>query len=446
MVALQTTFRATTQQNITLKRRIDMSCVGTVILGGGSGTRLHPLTLTRCKPAIPFGGNYRLIDTPMSNALNSGCDKIYILTQFLSASLHQHILKTYRMENHSQGFVEILSAEQKPTKTAWYQGTADAIRQNVEYLKDCNVDYFLILSGDQLYQMHFEEMLAVAEETDADLVVAALPIDEISAKRMGVLKVNEKGYIVDFTEKPQTAAALDPLRASPNQLEKFTGSPFTSRAFLGSMGIYLFKRKALLELLEEDLRDDFGHHLIPTQVAKGTCAAYVFPGYWEDIGTIESFYQANIALTSPSSPLNMCDEKFPIHTTHASLAPPRIDNALVSSSLLCEGSIVEASRITQSIIGPRSIIGKGTTIEASYLFGNDCYEQFDRSTRSLRNFPIGENCEIRKAIIDKQVKIGNNVKLTNPTGLTHFDKGNVVIRDGVILVTSGAIIPDNFTI
>lgn len=405
-----------------MKRRIDMSFVNTIILSGGSGTRLYPLTLTRCKPAICFGGCYRLIDIPMSNALNSGCQKIYILTQFLSASLHQHILKTYRLESYNHGFIEILSAEQKPSKQNWYQGTADAIRQNVEYLTDSDADYFLILSGDQLYQMDFEEMVALAEETEADVVIAGLPVDEISARRMGIFKVDIDQRITHFVEKPQEKKELDSL-----------SSYIGDKPYLGSMGIYLFKKKILLDILKEDSREDFGKHLIPTLVQRGNTVAYVYPGYWEDIGTIASFYHANINLTTEKPLFNLKDDKFPIHTQQQTLFPTKIQNTLLTSSLFCEGSQIYAKSISHSIIGPRYLIKKGTLIDSSYLLGNDDYQT-----------SIGEDCEIRTAIIDKQVQIGKNVKLINRDGLDFYESATIHIRDGIIIVTRGAVIPDNF--
>lgn len=405
-----------------MKRRIDMSCVNTIILGGGVGTRLYPLTMSRCKPAICFGGRYRLIDIPMSNALNSGCHKIYILTQFLSASLHQHILKTYRIESYSQGFIEILSAEQKPSKQNWYQGTADAIRQNVEYFTDSESEYFLILSGDQLYQMNFEEMAVLAEKTDADVVIAGLPVDEDSAKRMGIFKVDSNARITHFVEKPQGKEELEQLRSCSEE-----------KPYLGSMGIYLFKKKVLLDILKEDPREDFGKHLIPTLVKNRNTFAYTYPGYWEDIGTIESFYHANINLTTEKPLFNLTDDRFPIHTQQQTLFPTKIENTILTSSLICEGSQIQAKSISHSIIGPRSIIKNGTLIDRCYLLGNDDYQT-----------SIGENCEIRTAIIDKQVQIGKNVKLINRDGLDSYESATICIRDGIIVVTRGAEIPDNF--
>lgn len=405
------------------KKRIDMRCITTLVLAGGIGTRLFPLTLTRCKPALCFGGNYRLIDISLSNALHSGCKKIYILTQFLATSLHRHVLKAYDS-------IGLLSAEQKPSRSNWYQGTADAVRQNIEYLLECDADYFLILSGDQLYQMDFEKMAAYAEKTDADLVIASLPVDELTAKRMGILKVDEDKRVIDFHEKPGTQELLASLK---NHEEP-------SQSYLGSMGIYLFKRKVLLNLLKEDLREDFGKHLIPTQVEKGNVMAYIYQGYWEDIGTIESFYKANIDLTSECPAFQISSQHFPIHTAFSGLSPSNIRNSEIKNSLICEGSTINSGNITNSIIGPSSRIGKGTKIQASYLFGND------HSLEELDSFSIGEDCMIKKALIDKNVRIGNGVKLINQSGLETYDSDNIHIRDGVIIVNRGANLPDYFTL
>lgn len=423
-----------------LKKRFDMSCVSSIILGGGAGTRLLPLTLTRCKPAISFGGRYRLIDIPISNALNAGCNKIFVLTQFLSASLHRHIQKTYRMELHSSGFVEILSAEQKPGKNMWYQGTADAIRQNIDYLQDCEVDYFLILSGDQLYQFHFEEMVAFAENFDADVIVAAKPVDDVAARRMGILKIDEKNIVTDFLEKPPDSFSLEKLRMPIKWTKKNGVSP--KENLLGSMGIYLFKKDSLLQLLKEDAREDFGKHLIPTEVKKRNVAAFIFKGYWEDVGTIESFYLANMALTEPEPSLSLHDERFPIQAVYHSLPPPRIDGSHIISSLICEGGEIKAKEISKSIIGPRLIIGEGTVIEKSYLFGNDS----DHHQSDFKYHSIGKNCEIRRAIIDKHVRIGDNVRLVNQNGYTSYESENVFIRDGIIVVKQGSEIPPSFVL
>lgn len=418
--------------------RIDMKGVSTFILCGGAGTRLLPLTLSRCKPAICFGGRYRLIDIPISNAFNSGCEKIYLLTQFLSTSLHRHILKTYRMDARQGNSIEILTAEQKPGKEAWYQGTADAIRQNREYLEECDSEFILILSGDQVYQMNFASMVELAKESDADLVIAALPVSPEDTSEMGILQVSDDFLIQRFVEKPQTE--LDTLKSALN-LSCWKGK---KSSWLGSMGIYLFKKKALLKLLDEDPREDFGKHLIPTQILKGGARAYLHPSYWEDVGTIDRFYKANMALTLPSPPFDIFNNSFNFCSYPEALPPSKIANCLIQHSLIAEGSDIEASSITHSIIGPRMLIGKGTAIEDSYLFGNKAYPLPSTDLHENSAFAIGAHCTIKKALIDKQVKIGHHVKLINKAGLQTYQKGSIYIRDGIIVVARGAHIPDYF--
>lgn len=424
---------------------IDMKHVASIILGGGEGTRLYPLTLSRCKPAINFGGKYRLIDVPISNSIHADCYKIFVLTQFLSSSLHHHIFQTYMQGGRTSGLLEILTAEQKPTQKTWYQGTADAVRQNIDYLLESPVEYFLILSGDQLYNINFREMLYFAKSVDANVVVAALPVNQQDAKRMGVLKVNERNLITDFYEKPQDPALLQKLR-SPNEVIERAGVPSTSkRNYLGSMGIYLFKRKALVELLMKDMREDFGKHLIPTQVETGGVAAFLYEGYWEDIGTIDTFYQANMSLTHPRPPFSFHNESRPIFTCLYGLPPAKFSDTQIKQSILCEGAIIEADELTHSILGPRTVIHKGSIIRDSYIMGNDYYES---TVRDHPRFPptphIGENCILSHTIVDKNATIGKGVQLINKQKLTHYNSDNVFIRDGIILVPRGATIPDGF--
>lgn len=424
---------------------VDMKLVASVILGGGEGTRLYPLTLTRCKPAINFGGKYRLIDVPISNSIHADCYKVFVLTQFLSSSLHHHVFHTYMQGGRSSGLVEILTAEQKPTKKSWYQGTADAVRQNLEYLLENPVEYFLILSGDQLYNINFKDMVSFAKATDADVVIAALPVNVQDATRMGILKVNADNYVTDFYEKPQDQVQLQKLRSSNAVIERI-GVPFEKKRFyLGSMGIYLFKRKALIDLLNKDPREDFGKHLIPTQVEKGGVAAFLYDGYWEDIGTIETFYQANMALTDSQPQFGFHNEHRPIFSCRYDLPPAKFLNTQIKQTILCEGAIVEADELTHSILGPRSIVHKGAIIRDSYLMGNDYYES---SVDDLLHFPqsphIGENCILNRTIVDKNAMIGKGVQLINKQKLTEYTSENVYIRDGIIVVPRGAILPDGF--
>lgn len=419
----------TTPQDIT--SLLDMRNVATVILGGGQGARLFPLTTSRCKPALCYGGRYRLIDIPVSNAYNSGCRKIFIITQFLSTSLHRHIFSTYSPGTFSTGIIELLSSEERPESKIWFQGTADAVRQNINYISENPAEYILILSGDQLYSMDFNAMLLSAKKSGADVTIAALPVDEAHAKRMGIMKINESQFITDFQEKPEKKEDLGKFRLP-------TGGGGTSGpGFLASMGIYLFRRQALIDLLKRDPREDFGKHLIPTKVAEGNIAAYVHQGYWEDIGTIGSFHKANIALTEKLPPFNCYNEEWPIFAKPATLPAARLTASSIENSFVCEGSVIEANEITGSLFGPRTIIRQGSIIRNSYVMGNDSYSQ---------GGTISKNCVIENAIIDKNVTIGDNVQLTNRKHLKEHDGEGVFIRDGIIVVPRGAVIPDNFTL
>lgn len=438
------TFLAPKAYQQQLKMPADMKRVAAIILGGGQGSRLFPLTISYCKPAACVGGKYRLIDIPLSNAINSGCSKIFIVTQFLSTLLLQHISRTYQIGSFASGCIELLPAEQRPSHQSWFQGTADAVRQNLDYFVDLPVDYFLILSGDQLYNMNFQHLVQFAQNTDADLVISSLLVAENDAKRMGILKINEDSLITEFQEKPQSVELLERMRLPEYALQKRNKASDQSRQYLGSMGIYLFKRNALLNLLQQDLREDFGKHLIPTKVQQGKAAAYLFDGYWEDIGTIESFYQANMALTKPNPLLNCYDENNPIFSKPLHLPAPKITNTHVIDSIICEGSIIEADEIRGSILGPRTIVKKGSIIKHSYIMGNDFYAPLIDTGRLPDHLQIGENCIIDRAIVDKHVHIGDGVQLTNKNQLTNFNSDHVYIRDGIIVVTSGARLPDGY--
>jgi glucose-1-phosphate adenylyltransferase len=427
--------------SIAAAQPIDMNKVACIILGGGQGTRLFPLTLNSCKPAISFGGRYRLIDVPVSNSINAQIQKIFVITQFLSSTLHRHVIKSYRLASFATGFIEILSAEQKPERSAWYQGTADAVRQNLEYFADTHADYFLILSGDQLYHMDFQKMLHYAMTKDVDLVVATLPVEEKDAKRMGIMKINEDNHIVDFHEKPQTKEELEKLKTAPSLLEKMGLSTTNGRQFLGSMGIYLFKRKALFDLLKYDPREDFGKHLIPTKVKQGSIACFPHNDYWEDIGTIESFYQANMALTLPKPPFDCHNEGSPIFTHREHLPGPKVHNAHINNSIICEGAILDSAQVTNSIIGKRAKIKRGSVIKDSYIMGNDFYHSPESPHEELF---IGEDCFLYSCIIDKNVHIGNRVQLVNANKLQTYDSPNAYIRDGIIVIPRGARLPDDF--
>lgn len=421
----------------------DMGRVATIILAGGEGKRLFPLTQKCCKPAINFGGRYRLIDVPISNAINSDCQKIFVVTQFLSTSLHRHIMRGYSHYGFDVKGIEILSPEQKPGKSTWFEGTADAVRQNIDHLLEASADYFLILSGDQLYTIDFRKMLQVALTTKVDLVVASLPISETDCKRMGVLKTDDNGIITDFLEKPKDRSHLSGMEISSILKAKLLRNG-NSNNYLGSMGIYLFKKEALLSLLEEDKREDFGMHLLPTIIAKGNTATYLFDGYWEDIGTIESFYQANMGLTAALPAFNCYDETRPIFTSHSHLAAPKISASRIDHSIICEGSIINGCEINGSIIGPRTVLRPGCRIENSYLMGNDYYQRPTATEALPELLQVGKDCIISKTIVDKNVRIGDGVQLINKKKLSHYDGEGIYIRDGIIVVPNGASIPDGF--
>ncbi len=429
---------------IEASRHIDMHRVACLVLGGGQGTRLFPLTQSRSKPAIPFGGRYRLVDVPLSNAKHSGCGKIFVITQFLSTSLHRHICSTYLAPSLGMPGIEILSAEQKPSTDEWFLGTADAIRKSLDYLEETPADYFLILSGDQLYQMNFRPMVAFAEKSDADLVVASLPVDAGHANRMGVLKVDAHSNITDFYEKPQSDAILNNFRCPNTLLEELGHTQTDQPFFLASMGIYLFKRQALFDLLKNDPREDFGKHLIPTKVAQGKASAFLFDGYWEDIGTIEAYYNANIALTRPEPFYNFYDENFPLFAAPHNLPAPRIFDTRLTHSVVCEGCIIEAKEVRNSILGPRTVVKPGTIIQDSYLIGNEYYVAPVPRSAVPDRLQIGRNCMIQRAIIDSDVCIGDNVQLINKRKLVDYDSDHVYIRDGIIVVTRGTHLPDGF--
>lgn len=422
-----------------------MSSVASIILGGGEGRRLYPLTLTRCKPAINFGGKYRLIDVPLSLSIHANCRKIFVLTQFLSSSLHRHIFETYMVGGQGSGRIEVLTAEQRPSTKSWFQGTADAVRQNLDYLLETPVDYFLILSGDQLYNLDFKKMLQFALSSKAEAVIAALPVSSKDASRMGIMKINAQGFVTDFHEKPQEEALLKELKLTPKKEGGSALNISKNNCYLGSMGIYLFKRKTLIELLRNDQREDFGKHLIPSLICKGKTAAFIHEGYWEDIGTVRSFYEANMALTKSSPRFCLHDETSPIFTSRWDLPSAKIDGSYLSQSIISEGAVLDGVKVRRSILGPRCVIQKGTVVEDSYLMGNDYYKMAACEGLSLPSeVTIGKNCTIKKAIIDKNVLIGNDVQLINEKQLQNYDGGKIFIIDGIIIVPKGSMIPDGF--
>ena len=404
-----------------------MHVVG-VIMGGGEGSRLQPLTRDRAKPAVPIAGKYRLVDIPISNCINSGIRKIFLLTQFNSVSLHRHVQTTYRFDQFSQGYVQILAAQQTPGSEEWYQGTADAVRQNFRYFMDEKPDYIVVLSGDQLFRMNFAEVLDQHVKTGAEVTIATKPVGRAEAGSLGIMQVDERQRIVRFVEKPGQGPALDGLRAPLYQDERY----------LASMGIYVFNTGVLHELLAGD-QPDFGKHIIPASIENHKVYSYIFDGYWKDIGTIRSFWEANVALTEVVPEFNFYDARAPIHTHMRYLPPSKINCCDLNRCLLSEGCIISGHRILHSIIGIRAIVGEGSVIEHSVVMGADFYEK--EAPQCVPRIGIGRDCFIRNAIVDKNARIGDGSYLT-PDGKTE----NVVtdqytVRDGILVIPKNAVIP-----
>ena len=418
-----------------------------VILGGGAGSRLFPLTLERSKPAVPLGGKYRLIDVPVSNCINSSVTQIFVLTQYNSASLNRHISQTYRFSNFSSGFVEILAAEQRKDSPDWYQGTADAVRQILPHLRDWNVKTLLILSGDHLYRMDYRSFLTRHRETKADVTISVIPASPADAEGFGLLKTDANGKIVEFKEKPKG----DVLESMQVDTTNFGLSTIESekRPYLASMGIYIFDYKKLLELLRSnESAVDFGGEIIPSAIEKYDVQAYLFDGYWEDIGTIRSFFDANLDLASALPKFNFFDTEAPIYTRSRYLPPSKLHDCDIGRSMVSEGCILNGVYARRSIIGLRSRIDGGVRIEDSIVMGTDHYEPLEELEEDLKTgvpyIGIGKNTTIRRAIIDKNVRIGKDVKLLNEKAVEKADgpNGCYYIRDGIIIVPKGALIPD----
>jgi glucose-1-phosphate adenylyltransferase len=415
-----------------------------VILGGGAGTRLYPLTATRSKPAVPIAGKYRLVDIPISNCLNSGISRIFVLTMYNSASLNRHIKNTYQFSTFSHAFVDILAAEQTPDNPTWFQGTADAVRQGLRHIKPFQSEYVLILSGDQLYQIDFQAMLDEHKERNADITIATIPVAEREASDFGILKT-DNGYITSFVEKPKSGLEHWVSDTGDEMREK-------GKVYLASMGIYIFNRQLLFDLLERDKKDatDFGKEIIPQSIGQYKVASYQYEGYWEDIGNIRAFFEANVALTKDLPEFNLFDNDKSIYTRPRMLPPAKISGTTLDHTVIAEGSIINASRIENSIVGIRSRIGHGSTLSNVYLMGNDFFETLDEinhdSEIGLPRLGIGERCHIKNAIIDKDCRIGNDVKITGGSHLEDVDHSFFTIKEGIVVVKKGAILPDGFTI
>lgn len=418
-----------------------------VILGGGAGTRLFPLTKERAKPAVPLGGKYRLIDVPVSNCINSGITQIFVLTQYNSASLNRHISRTYRFSSFSTGFVEVLAAEQRLDSPEWFQGTADAVRQMIPHIRDWRVNTVLILSGDHLYRMDYRKFLTRHFETNADITVSVIPCRPDEAEGFGLLKTDDSGRIIEFKEKPK-GDALESMRVDTTKFG-LTAEESEKRPFLASMGIYVFNYERLTEFLKEDeSRVDFGKEIIPLAIEKYNVQAHLFKNYWEDIGTIRAFYDANLDLASPLPKFNFFNTDSPIYTRSRYLPPSKVQSCDIDTSMISEGCILNGVYARNSIIGLRSRIDKGTRIESSIIMGSDFFESIEEIqnnvNRTVPHVGIGRNTVIRRAIIDKNTRIGNNVQLINKDNIETADgeNGSYYIREGIIIVPKTAIIPD----
>jgi glucose-1-phosphate adenylyltransferase len=418
-----------------------------VILGGGAGSRLFPLTKERSKPAVPLGGKYRLVDIPISNCINSDVIKIFVLTQYNSASLNRHIARTYRFSQFSDGFVEILAAEQTPESPQWFQGTADAVRQVLPHIRDWGIDTLLILSGDHLYRMDYRQFLTRHYETDADVTISVVPCTPEAAEGFGLLKTDGTGRIIEFSEKPK-GAAKEPMRVDTTSLG-LSAEEARARPFLASMGIYVFKYGRMETLLQDNPTwDDFGREVIPGAIHNCNVQAFMFDGYWEDIGTINAFYLANMDMTSLIPQFNFFDAEAPIYSRARYLPPSKVNNCEIRDSVISEGCIINGAQITKSIVGLRSRIEQGALIEGAILMGADYYQSIEdmikESAVGIPRIGIGEGTVIRRAIIDKNARIGAGVRLVNEAGVENADApdGSYYIRDRIIIVPKNATIKD----
>ncbi len=415
-----------------------------VILGGGAGSRLYPLTEARSKPAVPIAGKYRLVDIPISNCINSNINKMFVLTQYNSASLNKHIKNTYQFSVFSNGFVDILAAEQTPDSPGWFQGTADAVRQSLKHIEKNDFDYLLVLSGDQLYQMDFADMIYNHTKANADITLATIPVGSSEARDFGILKTDSSNRISSFIEKP--AAELLPDWIS----DTGTDMQYMGRNYLASMGIYIFSRKVIFDLLGTEKKEatDFGKEIIPDAIKNYNVVSYQYGGYWTDIGNIASFFEANLALTMDIPPFNLFDNRKMIFSRARMLPPAKISGTTLTQTLIADGCIIHAKSISNSVVGIRSRIGTGSTIESCYIMGNDFYETIDEIAHDFAHgipkVGIGDDCEFKNVIVDKDCRIGNNVKLIGGKHLPDSDHSLLTVKDGIIVVKKGATIEDGF--
>jgi glucose-1-phosphate adenylyltransferase len=428
-----------------------MERVLSLILGGGRGTRLYPLTKLRSKPAVPIAGKYRLIDIPISNCINSGLNRIYVLTQFLSVSLHRHIANTYKFDPFSQGFVEVLAAQQTNEAADWYQGTADAVRQHIRYVLQDSGGEVLVLSGDQLYRMDFRHLIQTHRESQAQVTIAALPVARNQVAGFGILRVDDSGRVIGFVEKPHDNGQLEGLHTPEQWMEK-RGIHGQGRPYLASMGIYLFKRDTLGELLSAPpLAADFGKEIFPRSIKSHRVQAHLFDGYWEDLGTVKSYHEANLALASDQPPFDFHSPEGVIFTRMRFLPASRMSGASLSQCLISDGCVIQAgTRIEHSVIGIRSRIGRNVTIKDSVIIGADRFEtDLERQENARKTVPdlgVGEGSIIQGAIIDKDTRVGRHVRIQNLRQVQVEEGSHYVIRDGIVVVPRGTVVPDGTVI
>jgi glucose-1-phosphate adenylyltransferase len=414
-----------------------------IIMGGGAGTRLFPLTKDRAKPAVPLGGKYRIVDVPISNCLNSGLRSIYVLTQFNSMSLHRHIQASYKFDNFSRSFIDILAAQQTPTGSQWYQGTADAVRQNLRYFLERPYDYYLILSGDQLYRMDFREILQQHILLGSEITLATKPVASRYVSEFGIMQSGVDRRITGFIEKPTDESALPEMRMS-RELLGAIGSNEDDELFQASMGIYVFNRNVLIESLKNDLVD-FGNHIIPSSIKDRVVSAFIFKGYWEDIGTIRAFYEANLDLTDVVPEYSFFEPEAPIYTHPRFLPGSKINGATLRQAIVSDGCIISDAHLERSVVGIRSVIQSGATIRNSIVMGADYFE-LEQTGSSLPPIGIGRNCVIDRAIIDKNARISDGVVITPEGKPPNLDADNYSIRDGIVVIPKNAVIPAGFWI
>jgi len=417
-----------------------------IILGGGAGSRLYPLTASRSKPAVPIAGKYRLVDIPISNCINSNLNRIFVLTQFNSASLNQHIKNTYHFSAFSSGFVDILAAEQTPDNPGWFQGTADAVRQSLRHLAKMEFEYVLILSGDQLYQMDFSKMIEAHKNSGAALTIATIPVSEREAPEFGILKSNQDQVITSFVEKPKKEILSDWVSDTGALMQS------QGRNYLASMGIYVFNKEILHQFLNEvhPNATDFGKEIIPDSISNYKVLSYQHEGYWTDIGNIYSFFEANISLTDEMPQFNLFDSTQTVYTRSRMLPPAKISGTQIQNAIVAEGSIIHAASITKSVIGIRSRIGKDTVIKNAYIMGCDFYETINQINQKIDKgqpvLGIGERCVIEDAIVDKNCSIGNDVQIKGGPNLEKIDHPLYTVKDGIVVIKKGAVIPNGFII